>query len=242
MRVSVVATGIDHEERVQTETVEVAKVTKAVASESRQIPRMDATFSAAPSHRQPQVAERTPEVSPPMPTQPTMETNQRPTLRIGADLREFEAEVIIHKAEPRKTEPAAKHDDMVVPAGAVRAEPREAPYIPSDLERVQGTRSEMPGFLSGRATQVAPSRTPKRGPTFFERLTGGRRRSEEEPAAPAPRREPVVAREPQRPQQPEAPRQNAPSLSPSAEGGLVQPSSYEEEQLEIPTFLRRQAN
>ncbi|MCF8469467.1 MAG: cell division protein FtsZ, partial [Parvibaculum sp.] len=31
------------------------------------------------------------------------------------------------------------------------------------------------------------------------------------------------------------------SLSPSTEGRLVQPS-YEEEQLEIPAFLRRQAN
>ena len=240
MRVSVVATGIDHEEREQPEPVEVTKVTRAVATERRQPPRMDATFSAAPS-RQVEVAFQPPaEVARSEPAQPVMESNERPALRMGSDLSEFEAEVIIHKPEPRKAEPASRPDNMVVPAGAVRAEPKEAPYIPGDLERVKNARSEAPGFLSGRSAPVAPSRAPKRGPTFFERLTGGRRRSEEETEAPAPRREPVVAREPQRPQA-EAPRPNAPSLSPSAEGGLVQPS-YEEEQLEIPTFLRRQAN
>jgi len=215
-------------------------VTKAVPPERRQMPRMDATFSAAPA-RQPQVAERKLDLGQPESREPVMESSDKPTMRMGGDLREFEAEVIIHKPESRKAEVSAKHDDMVVPAGAVRAEPKEAPYIPSDLERVHNARPETPGFLAGRATSVAPSRAPKRGPTFFERLTGGRRRSEEEVEAPAPRREPVVAREPQRAPQPEAPRQNTPSLSPSAEGGLVQPS-YEEEQLEIPTFLRRQAN
>ena len=244
MRVSVVATGIDQEERVQPEPVEVTKVTKAVAQERRVMPRMDATFSAKPVCQAEVAAQPAPEVTQTEPAQPTLEMNDRQPLHLGGDIREFEAEVIIHKPEPRKAEPAAKANDMVVPAGAVRAEPKEAPYIPSDLERVQNARPEAPGFLSGRTAPVASSRAPKRGPTFFERLTGGRRRAEEEVEAPAQRREPVVAREPQRkqpPQQPETPRQSAPSLSPSAEGGLVQPS-YEEEQLEIPTFLRRQAN
>jgi cell division protein FtsZ len=138
---------------------------------------------------------------------------------------------------------APRRDEPVVPAGAVLAEPKAPPFIPGALEKVQTARGDAPGFLAGRPAPVASSRAPKRGPTFFERLTGGRRRAEEQEEAPAPRREPVVAREPQRvpvePQRPAA--AAAPSLTSSEEGRLVQPS-FEEEQLEIPTFLRRQAN
>lgn len=136
---------------------------------------------------------------------------------------------------------AAMRDEPVVRADAVLAEPKQRPFIPGDLERVQ-TAKDTPAFLGNRPVPVSQSRMPKRGPTFFERLTGGRRRSEEEEAAPAPRREPVVSREPVRPQaEPQKPAASAPSLTPSTESRLVQPS-FEEEQLEIPTFLRRQAN
>ncbi len=239
MRVSVVATGIDHEERIQPAPIAVTNVTKAVGAERAQPPRMAATFAASPRPAEVVVQQAQPTPKPET-TLPVFET-ERPSFHMGGDLHEFEAEVIIHKPEPRKSAPAAKHDDMVVPAGAVLAEPKSAPYIPGDLERVQTTRPEAPGFLSGRAAPVAQSRAPKRGPTFFERLTGSRRRAEEGSTPTAPRREPVVAREPQPRPQAEAPRPNAPSLAPSTEGRLVQPS-FEEEQLEIPTFLRRQAN
>ena len=241
MRVSVVATGIDSEERVQPAPVEVTKVTRAVAGERAQPPRAAATFAAS-TQRQAEVAAK-PEPVEAEQAQPSFEVTERASgLRIGNDLREFEAEVIIHKPEPRMPAQSVRRDDPVVPAGAVLAEPKATPYIPGDLERVQTAKAEAPGFLGSRPAPVAQSRAPKRGPSFFERLTGGRRRSEEQDEAPVQqRREPVVAREPQA--DAPAPRQSAaaPTLAPSSEGRLVQPS-YEEEQLEIPTFLRRQAN
>ena len=237
MRVSVVATGIDHELSMQPAPVEVTKVTKVVGTERMtQPPRAAATFAApAPAQRPAEIVLQTQPQQASAPEM-TFETTERPMLRMGGDMHEFEAEVIIHKPEAKA--PVARRDEPVVSAGSVIAEPKSAPYIPGDLDKVQGGS----GFHAGRAPQVAQSRAPKRGPSFFERLTGGRRRSEEEDvAAPAPqRREPVAAQ-----QRPQAEPQQRPaaqqSLTPSTEGRLVQPS-FEEEQLEIPTFLRRQAN
>ncbi len=245
MRVSVVATGIDHEVMVQPAPVEVTKVTRPVSAERSQPPRMAATFAVAPRQAAEAATQPAASYSAGEEThQPVFEAVEAPALRMGGDMREFEAEVIIHKPEPRTQAPAARRDDPVVPAGAVLAEPKAPPYIPGDLDRVQTGKPETPGFLSGRAAPVSQSRAPKRGPTFFERLTGSRRRDEDENenAAPQQRREPVASRAEQRPQAEHArPATNAPSLTPSTEGRLVQPS-YEEEQLEIPTFLRRQAN
>jgi cell division protein FtsZ len=243
MRVSVVATGIDNEERIQPAPVEVTKVTRAVSSDRAQ-PRAAATFAAS-TPRQTEVAAEAPEQHEVAEERQTAfeATEQRGGLRMGGDPHEFEAEVIIHKPEPRTPAKAVRRDDPVVPAGAVRAEPKAPPFIPGALEKVQTNKPETPGFLSGRPAPVASSRMPKRGPTFFERLTGGLRRAEEQEEAAPPRREPVVAREPQRAPvaEPQPRPAAAPSLTSSEEGRLVQPS-YEEEQLEIPTFLRRQAN
>ncbi|WP_293553092.1 cell division protein FtsZ [Parvibaculum sp.] len=248
MRVSVVATGIDNEMLLQQPSNETAKSTKAVAVERNLPPRAAATFAATRPSTTPrpqiEVAERP---AAPLEAEPELsafEQPERTAPRVGGfDPREYEAEVIIHKQpEPRQQPQAAMRDEPVVRAADVLAEPKQRPFIPGDLDRVQ-TAKDTPAFLGNRPVPVAQSRLPKRGPTFFERLTGGRRRAEEETAAaPAPRREPVVAREPVRPQAeaPKAPT-NAPSLAPSAESRLVQPS-FEEEQLEIPTFLRRQAN
>jgi cell division protein FtsZ len=246
MRVSVVATGIDNEERVQQPSVEATKLPKAVAVDRNAPPRAAATFAATrPATPRPQVEVAEQRIAAPSqaePELPSFEQAERPAPRVGGfDPREYEAEVIIHKPEPRMQPQAAMRDEPVVRADAVLAEPKQRPFIPGDLERVQ-TAKDTPAFLGNRPVPVSQSRMPKRGPTFFERLTGGRRRSEEEEAAPAPRREPVVSREPARPQaEPQKPAASAPSLTPSTESRLVQPS-FEEEQLEIPTFLRRQAN
>ena len=244
MRVSVVATGIEVAERAQQRPVEAPKVApKAVASVQQA-----ATF-ATPAARSAQPAQRpAAEVA----QQAVAENRATPTADFtfdqpeqrqmpkvgGFDPNEYEAEVIIHKPEPRM-QPQTRRNEPVVSPAAVIAEPK-APFIPSDLDRVQ-TREQ--GFVSERPTMpVQQSRAPKKGPSFFERLTGAGRRREEEQQPVAPRREPV-AREQLRPQTQEQvkPQQAAPSLAPSAESRLVQPS-YEEEQLEIPTFLRRQAN
>ncbi len=239
MRVSVVATGIEADERTGARPAEMAQAPKAVASERAPV-RAAATFStpARPAAPQPAVGVAQERFASPQPDFPEMEPAATPRVG-GYDPHDFEAEVIIHKPETRM-QPQAMRDEPVVRPEAVIAEPKSRPYIPGDLDRVQ-TGKELPAFVGHKPLPVQQSRMPRKGPGFFERLTGGRRRAEE-PVQP-PRREPVVAREPGRLPQPETPKpqSQAPSLTQSAEGRLVQPS-FEEEQLEIPTFLRRQAN
>jgi len=254
MRVSVVATGIEVEE-AQLNRPETQTPARAVADQRVQPRSTAATFPAQQVARsanpvQAQVERIEEHMA------PAAETTQQAELGIEEeraapaqrssgqfDPKDYEAEVIIHKPEARqqaRPEPEAP----VVAASAVRAEPKaQRPYIPGDLDRVQTGKSDLPSFLGQKAQPVQQSRAPKKGPTFFERLTGGRRKeAEEEQPAPQPRREPTVAHRP-RPERPaHAEQTRAPeSLSPSTESRLVQPS-HEEEQLEIPTFLRRQAN
>ena len=254
MRVSVVATGIEAEE-AQLGRPETQAPARAV-SEQRAAPRSTAaTFPAQVARNANPVQAQVERIEERM--APAAEAAQQAELGIEEeaapaprssgqfDPKEYEAEVIIHKPEPRQAarpEPEAP----VVAASAVRAEPKTParPYIPGDLDRVQ--KGDLPSFLGQKSQPVQQSRAPKKGPSFFERLTGGRRKEQEEEAAPAPRREPTVAprqarAEPARQAPAETVRPQQESLSPSTESRLVQPS-YEEEQLEIPTFLRRQAN
>ncbi|HMM14864.1 MAG TPA: cell division protein FtsZ [Parvibaculum sp.] len=246
MRVSVVATGIEVEERTQQRpAAEAAPAPKAVAAE--RAPVVAAATFAKPARTVAQQPQPQPQMQMHQIAEPELPVVERaaPPLSANYDPREYEAEVIIHKPEPRMPQQARRDEPVVNPA-AVLAEPKAQPFIPGDLDRVQTGNAEVPAFIGNRAAQMPQSRAPRKGPSFFERLTGGgRRRNEEQPQP--PRREPVAAREmsrPQPPQQPEQPRpqSQAQSLTQSAEGRLVQPSSYEEEQLEIPTFLRRQAN
>jgi cell division protein FtsZ len=160
------------------------------------------------------------------------------------DPKEFEAEVIIHKPGE-------------APRSLSEQKAPKRPYIPEGLDRVEGTaKDDMPSFLGQRPQPVPQSRTVKRAPSFFERLAGGRK-SRQETENETPRREPVLGQG-----TPVRARATAaqPVISPDAvrdtetrrepvqqkravpsEEGLIQPS-YEEDQLEIPTFLRRQAN
>lgn len=255
MRVSVVATGIEAEE-AQLNRPETQAQARAVA-ERAPARGTAATFPAQQAARtlnpvQAQVERIEERMAPAAEAARQTELGieeeaATPAPRAGGqfDAKDFEAEVIIHKPEPRQAvrpEPEAP----VVAASAVRAEPKTParPYIPGDLDRVQ--KGDLPSFLGQKGQPVQQSRAPKKGPTFFERLTGGRRKEAEEEAAPAPRREPSMAQrqarpEPARQVPAETARPQQESLSPSTESRLVQPS-YEEEQLEIPTFLRRQAN
>lgn len=111
-------------------------------------------------------------------------------------------------------------------------------------------RPVQPGDISGRGPSARPKaaaamenaqsdgpRPKRRVPTLFERMTGaGRARQERE--------EPVVAAEPIKP---ERETMGADAAREPQFGGMdlperVAPSSAEEEMLEIPAFLRRQAN
>lgn len=247
MRVSVVATGIEAAEAQMAKTEATAAQARAVAAE--RAPMRAPVQAQAVRHVSPvqvQVEQIEERMTPAAAVQPELDIEEEaPKLPVSAqfDPKEFEAEVIIHKPEPRQ--PVMRQPEApVIAAAAVKAEPKAStPFIPGDLDRVQTGKSDLPSFLGQRNQPVQASRVPKKGPSFFERLTGGRRKEAEEEvqAAPQqPRREPTVAQRPAARPAAEQVRQQE-SLSPSTESRLVQPS-HEEEQLEIPTFLRRQAN
>jgi cell division protein FtsZ len=109
----------------------------------------------------------------------------------------------------------------------------------------------LPGQTLMRSRQQAPavSETDSRRRTLLERLaTFGMSRAEEPAAAPAPRQAPQQAYQP-RPanpspvhaeyaKRPQAPQRPAAQMDPH---GRAQPRA-EDDQLEIPAFLRRQSN
>ncbi|MFN4354827.1 cell division protein FtsZ [Parvibaculum sp.] len=247
MRVSVVATGIEATEAQMAKTEATAAQARAVAAE--RAPVRAPVQAQAVRHVSPvqaQVGQIEERMTPAAAAQPELDIEEEaPKLPVSGqfDPKEFEAEVIIRKPEPRQ--PVMRQPETPVIAVAdVKAEPRTStPFIPGDLDRVQTGKSDLPSFLGQKNQPVQASRVPKKGPSFFERLTGGRRKEAEEEvhAAPQhPRREPTVAQRPAARPAAEQVRQQE-SLSSSTESRLVQPS-HEEEQLEIPTFLRRQAN
>ncbi|MDX5365912.1 MAG: cell division protein FtsZ [Alphaproteobacteria bacterium] len=244
MRVSVVATGIEAAEAQLAKTEAPAAQVRAVAPSRIAPVQAQAVRHVSPVQAQvEQIEERMTSAET---AQPELDIEEEaPKLPVSGqfDPKEFEAEVIIHKPEPRQ-QAVRKPEAPVIAAAAVKAEPKAStPFIPGDLDRVQTGRSDLPSFLGQKSQPVQASRVPKKGPSFFERLTGGRRKDAEDEAQAAlqqPRREPTAAQRPAARPAAEQVRQQE-SLSPSTESRLVQPS-HEEEQLEIPTFLRRQAN
>ncbi|NIJ41007.1 cell division protein FtsZ [Parvibaculum indicum] len=254
MRVSVVATGIEAEEASQgrPETVRQPQPVSRQRMEPAQLAEreQDVASNVIPVQAAEVAEENREEVA-----EQVAEPEERRTAASGGrsfsggfDPKEYEAEVIIHKPEPRQEARREEPAPVVSPA-AVRAEPRDGPYIPGDMDRVQSAKSsqDIPSFLGQKAQPLRESRAPKKGPGFFERLTGGRRKDEdvqETRREEAPRREPSMKREAARrpePEQRQPARSQGDTLQGQDESKLVQPS-YEEEQLEIPTFLRRQAN
>lgn len=246
MRVSVVATGIDVEQAEQP-VPETEKVTML-----RPGRRMSADETTAEAQAAEVVAEAEPvDVQDPAPAQAEAELALEAPLPADFDPAAYEAEVIIPSQEPvAEKEPAQASLSADV-------EPNR-PFIPAGLNRVEARSSELPSFLGARPEPVARQAAPARGPSLFERLTG---RSK---TAPEPRQAPVVPREAVQPAQtmtastqpvPPAPQKavtsepqptppaarQEPAPQPKAGDGMVA-SSFEEDQLEIPTFLRRQAN
>ncbi|MGK2742354.1 cell division protein FtsZ [Tepidicaulis sp. LMO-SS28] len=250
MRVSVVATGIDIEAGVQPqhrETRPVEAVSRPRAPEAAQRPAPQPVAEPEPEAvREREVAQQ-PEEEPgfeEVASAVAEQVKREPVQaeRVQYDPNEYEAEVILHKPGE-------------APRSLTEKGPKR-PYIPESLDRVESApqKSDMPSFLSQRPQPVQQSRPVKRAPSFFERLAGGRKKSEE---AEAPRREPVLgqggpvrarAAQPQPVISPDQVRTTETRREPvqqkravPSEEGLIQPS-YEEDQLEIPTFLRRQAN
>ncbi len=242
MRVSVVATGIDVEQAEQpvpeTEKVTMLRPGRRMSGDEMQVEE------EAPA----EVTAGAPSVEAPQPAtvQAEAELALETPLPADFDPAAYEAEVIIPKQEPvADPEPAQA-------SLSAEAEPNR-PFIPAGLNRVEARSSELPSFLGARPEPVARQAAPARGPSLFERLTGRTK------AAPEPRQAPIVPPEAVQPAQvapaQPAPQQAAPAPArpaqaagqkeatpqPKPEDGMVA-SSFEEDQLEIPTFLRRQAN
>jgi len=240
MRVSVVATGIDVDQaelpRPETEKITMLRPGR----------RMSVEEAAVESAAAEVVAQAEPvDVVEPVAVSSEAELALEAPLPADFDPVSYEAEVIIHKPEPAvEAEPAQQ---------MLSAEPEpNRPFIPAGLNRVEARSSELPSFLGARPEPVARPGAPVRGPSLFERLTGRTKPVPEARQAPVVPRESVQPAQPVRqpaPQQTSTlesqpvapPAQREPAAAPKPEDGMVS-SSFEEDQLEIPTFLRRQAN
>ena len=138
--------------------------------------------------------------------------------------------------------------------GAGRAAPGRPGYRSRAISRSASsantrTRRE-PSFIAPRAAEhVNDLGQPSRRRSLFERMTGVARREPGEAAAPAPAREPVEPRlhgnPPPRVESPAAramPENPPARAQPEPAPQKAKQASSEEEVLEIPAFLRRQAN
>jgi len=175
---------------------------------------------------------------------------------------EPELEPVEEVAEEAYEEPAADYDESAEeetytepqPAAAVKA-PAPAPAQP--MSRKMAPRmpnaEDFPPIaqrqLAARQTEPAPQapETAKKRKGLLERLASvglGSRR--EEPAQPAPTREPMMQARPETARQPARPAPAQPEAAkPAANIHQLQPQidpELDDDQLEIPAFLRRQAN
>lgn len=232
MRVSVVATGIDSEAAAEEPPIvkPSAEPVRGFRLKSQQTEAEVAANDAAMSPAQAPAAAAATDAA---------YMTSLPPLDDSIDPAEYEAEVIIHKpqaqqevakAAPEFEEPVATEP---APRGAVVARDRGAAYIAPEPRRMQ-------------------AKPRKKAPGFFERITGAARGRDEDvdrgaatplrPATkPAARMEPRMAPRPVANPAAEAPQRAAPVQQATPVRELA-PDPVEEEQLEIPAFLRRQAN
>jgi cell division protein FtsZ len=144
-------------------------------------------------------------------------------------------------AEAASIQPEPELTAIVAEPAPARAEPERLSAFPPRPAPETGLRQTPP--LAPAPAAAAPEK--KRGPTLFERMTG--RRSEPPqapPAAPPMRAAPTMGRAAVRPPQPETatiPVLGQPRLGIDAPA-RPKVTSPEDDLLEIPTFLRRQAN
>lgn len=232
MRVSVVATGIDSEAAAEDPPIvkPAAEPVRGFRLKSQQTEADIAANDAATSPAQEPAAAAATDAA---------YMTSLPPLDDNIDPAEYEAEVIIHKpqvqqevaeAAPEIEEPVASEP---APRGAVVARDQGAAYIAPEPRRMQ-------------------AKPRKKAPGFFERITGAARGREEEvdrgaatplrpTTKPAARMEPRMAPRPVANPAAEAPQRAAPVQQATPVRELA-PDPVEEEQLEIPAFLRRQAN
>lgn len=272
MRVSVVATGIDNGEIGQKMPTNVTSILKVTTEDPASASRAGGTASDMPAGMsaaaaisaasismnpsspagQP-VAQASAEVrAPDMPTRSAsgLATGagevMSPTSNLALSEPEFDLlndDDSMESSEPENRSSVAKEDPFLAPRPMERKTKADKFSAPDSFREAEMVNAS------------APKR--RRGPSLFERMTGvGRaaRKAENEAsesaqAAAAERSEPEA--EPARTvEKPAAPAQQAPSSPPPAEavmteGGkpeLAAKKKAEEDLLDIPAFLRRQAN
>lgn len=233
MRVSVVATGIEAEEAElpAPQTQRAADPVRGFRLKGQQA--TDATPTVAPA-------------GVPSPSAVASLDAGLAPLPEDIDPAEYEAEVIIHKPEPEvaaeEAPVAAEVEEPIAhePAarGAVVARDQGAAYIAPEARRMQ-------------------AKPRKKAPGFFERITGASRNRDDsgdtagatpirQAAQPVSRVEPRMSPRPVARPAAETPRPaaSAPVANQQATAPVreLAPDPVEEEQLEIPAFLRRQAN
>jgi cell division protein FtsZ len=232
MRVSVVATGIDSEAAAEEPPIvkPAAEPVRGFRLKSQQSEAEVAASDAATSPAQAPAAAAATDAA---------YMTSLPPLDDSIDPAEYEAEVIIHKPQVQQegAQAARETEEPVsaepAPRGAVVAREQGAAYIAPEPRRMQ-------------------AKPRKKAPGFFERITGAARGRDEEvdrgaatplrpTTRPAARMEPRMAPRPVANPAVEAPQRAAPVQQATPVRELA-PDPVEEEQLEIPAFLRRQAN
>ena len=165
------------------------------------------------------------------------------------------------KARVTMAKPAAEEPKLATPAPAAaapeapapakeepRLEPQPArrkPFIPKKavMPEDNGEENE-PGAFEAAAMENGTSEAPKarRRPSLFERMTGAGK-SETAPRTAPKTREPASVSPMPKPEPAPAPAPEAAAeTEPASEDERFQLSQAEQEMLDIPTFLRRQAN
>ncbi|WP_413988445.1 cell division protein FtsZ [Labrys okinawensis] len=248
MRVSVVATGIDSALSPQAAPSKddlrlaemTARVREQAAAQAAQAARVAAPRPVAPASApimvetaavQPEIAQP---VVVPAPVEPApMAVANDVTLRPLAPKPTLFREPVVEEA-PRVAEHYAEPDHFVPPA------PEKAVVRPPRMPSIQDLPMPVQAQIAAQRAPEAhqgPSADKKRM-TLLQRLAAvglGRPETEEMEAAPAP-----VARQPE--PRPAPPRPPEAQRRPPAPRTAPQVRSIEDEQLEIPAFLRRHSN
>ncbi|CAB4326121.1 MULTISPECIES: cell division protein FtsZ [Brucella] len=257
IRVSVVATGIDKQQGdAAPAPLEFRQPVKPTAAQAKPMaphgalrpPVAEQPRQADPVAQAIQAAEAEMPVAPAAPAA-SAEPEFRPQSRIfqapapeaferapvaRAPMQQAQA---MHAPQPQQYQQPQMHEQPV-------REPRPAPRMPAVSDFPPVAQAE----INARRAPQQPVQEEPRGPMgLLKRLTHGlSRREEEQPAA---RLEPAQHREPgMRPAEPRRPMQQDSSIYAPRRGqlddqGRPQPrAASEEDQLEIPAFLRRQSN
>ena len=224
IRVSVVATGIDTDAAVDEPPVAQPAAEPVRGFRLRSQPEAATGTAAAPAAA----------------AKPTAPAAPLPPLGRDIDPADYEAEVIIHKPKaPADTAGAAASAPAAAQTAAVTRDNRAA-YMPQGGARpVPKPRKKAPGFFE-RITGAALGNHDEAGPApALPRGAGGQGRGAADPRA--GRIEPRVSTHAGLRPQPDASPQAVPG-QPAKAGRELAPEPVEEEQFDIPTFLRRQAN